>query len=200
VKGLTKRQEALRGELEIKKLMVQQTLGLTVTRAEKKSLMRPITNDISDLEQRLEAIGAEIKAENSKLTSQYIEELKNQGRHQMQEAAKVSKTNNEATDKLATKFCKSLENVTETYSKISKDQADANADVHQQLLEELRATREGMQEMLRIQNDRDERFNVILLSNFHLFYFLFFYRAEVPLRMTHGSMDQGEVFLLITEF
>ncbi len=177
VKRLTKRQEALKEELVIKRLMVKQTLGLSVTRAEKKSLMRPITNDISDLEQMLEAIRGEIKAENSKLTSQYIEELKNQGRHERQEATKVSKTNNEATEKLATKFCKSLEYVTETYSKNSKSQAEANADINNRLLEELKATREGMQELVRIQNEREERDNVIL---FNFLFKLYFLRAEVP--------------------
>ena len=177
VKRLTKRQEALREELEMKKLMVKETLGLSVTRAEKKSLMRPITNDISDLEQMLEAIRGEIKAENSKLTSQYIEEIKNQGRQERQEATKVSKTNNEATEKLATKFCKSLEYVTETYSKNSKSQAEANADINNRLLEELKATREGMQELVRIQNEREERDNVIL---FNFLFKLYFLRAEVP--------------------
>jgi hypothetical protein len=175
VKRLTKRQEALREELEMKKLMVKETLGLSVTRTEKRSLMRPITNDISDLEQRLEAIRGEIKAENSKLTSQFIEEIKNQGRQERQEATKVSKTNNEATEKLATKFCKSLEYVTDTYSKNSKSQAEANADINNRLLEELKATREGMQELVRIQNEREERDNVIF---FNFFFKIIFFKSR----------------------
>jgi hypothetical protein len=136
--------------METKMLQIGKAREERISLEERRALMTSLSKDITALENLRESIRAEIKAENERMTSLYIADLKGQEERHTNVLIDIAKSSSDNSVKLATTFASELNNSTTTFAEVSRNQQQSSEKNHLLTMEAAKADRESSQETIRM--------------------------------------------------